>query len=212
MQKTIWSSPWLTRLVFVLCLLPLAWLAWRWWHNDLGINRIEFVARYTGRWTLRILLATLAITPLRRIPGLNPLIRFRRMIGLFACFYGTLHALHYFGIDVQWNLQTIKEDLTYRRFFIAGAIALGLMIPLAATSFDRAIRWMGGKRWQLLHRLVYVSAIAAIVHYWWQGKVGTQTPQLYAAILVALLGIRVVLAMRKRFRNASRPAPPAGVR
>jgi len=209
MKKSLWSSPWLSRIAFVLCLLPLAWLAWRWWHNDLGINRIEFVARYTGRWTLRILLASLAITPLRRIPGLSPLIRFRRMLGLFAFFYGTLHAFHYFGIDVQWNFQTIVEDLTYRRFFIAGAISLALMVPLAATSFDKAIRWIGGKRWQLLHRLVYISAIAAIVHFWWQGKVGTQTPQLYAAILTVLLAIRVVLWIAKGAQNRQRQAPAA---
>ncbi len=204
-KQNILTSPWLPRLLFVVGLLPLAWLAWRWWHNDLGINRIEFVARYTGRWTLRILLASLGITPLRRIPGLFPLLRLRRMLGLFAFFYGSLHALHYFGIDVQWNLRTITEDLTFRRFFIAGGIALGLMIPLAATSFNRAVRWMGGARWQLLHRLVYISAIAAVVHYWWQGKVGTQTPQIYAAILALLLAIRFVFWLTRKFR----PAAPA---
>ncbi len=209
MKKNLWASPWLWWLVFLACLAPLAWLAWRWSHNDLGINRIEFVARYTGRWTLRILLASLAITPLRRLPGLSPLIRFRRMIGLFAFFYGSLHALHYFGIDVQWNWQTITEDLTYRRFFIAGALALGLMIPLAATSFDQSIRWLGGKRWQRLHRLVYISAMAAVVHFWWQGKVGTQTPQLYAAILIALLAIRVVFSISKRMRAGPKVPLPA---
>ncbi|MEO8026918.1 MAG: hypothetical protein ABI823_10605, partial [Bryobacteraceae bacterium] len=107
MKKNILYSPWLPRILFVICLLPLAWLAWLWWHNDLGINRIEFVARYTGRWTLRLLLATLAITPLRLIPKLGPLLRFRRMLGLFTFFYGCLHALHYFGVDVQWNWGTI---------------------------------------------------------------------------------------------------------
>jgi sulfoxide reductase heme-binding subunit YedZ len=204
MKKSLWSSPWLTRLVFLLCLAPLASLAWRWWTDDLGINRLEFVARYTGSWTLNFLLASLAITPLRRIPGLNPLIRFRRMLGLFAFSYGMLHALHYFALDAQWNWSVIREDLTIRRFFVAGMVALSLMAPLAATSFDKAIRWMGGKNWQRLHRLVYLSAVAAVIHYLWQGKVATDTPQMYAAILGVLLLFRIAFAVSKRIRSRRR--------
>lgn len=192
---------WLKRIVFLACLAPALWLAWKWYQDDLGINRIEYVARYTGRWTLRLLLATLAITPLRRIPGLRSLIQVRRMVGLFTFFYGLGHGLHYFAIDAQWDLLVLSEDLTYRRFFIAGAISLLLMAPLAATSFTRAIRWMGGRRWQLLHRLIYPSAIAAIVHYLWQAKGINLTPLYYAGVLALLLSWRVVFFALNRLRK-----------
>jgi methionine sulfoxide reductase heme-binding subunit len=188
----IWNSRYTKIAVFLVCLWPLAELAWRWHTNALGINRIETVARFTGNWTLRFLLLSLCITPLRRIPGQSGLIRFRKMLGLYAFFYGTLHGLHYFAIDVQWNMEIIREDLTYRRFFIAGMVSLGLMAPLAATSFPAAIRWMGGKNWQRLHRLVYVSAIAGVVHFFWQGKAALWTPIYYGAFLGVLLGYRVV--------------------
>jgi len=195
-------SSWLKTVVFLACLAPALWLAWKWYQDDLGINRIENVARYTGRWTLHLLLASLAITPLRRIPGLRSLIRVRRMVGLFTFFYGVGHGLHYFAVDAQWDLLVITEDLTYRRFFIAGAIALLLMAPLAATSFNRSIRWMGGKRWQLLHRLVYLSAISAIIHYVWQAKGINLTPLYYAGVLAVLLAARVVFFAQKRLRRS----------
>ena len=188
----IWTNRFAKPAVFLLCLMPLANLAWRWYASELGINRIETVARFTGNWTLRLLLLSLCITPLRRLPGLGGLIRFRRMIGLFAFFYGTLHALHYFGLDVQWNTEIIWEDLTTRRFFIAGILALALMAPLAATSFNAAIRWMGPKRWQLLHRLAYVSAAAGVVHFFWQGKAALWTPIYYGFFLGVLLLYRIV--------------------
>jgi methionine sulfoxide reductase heme-binding subunit len=187
----IWNSRYAKPVVFLLCLVPLALLAWRWHANELGINRIETVARYTGNWTLRFLLLSLCITPLRRLPGQSGLIRFRRMIGLFAFFYGILHALHYYGVDVQWDIGIIKEDLTTRRFFIAGMSGLALMVPLAATSFQASIRWMGGKRWQLLHRLAYVSAMAGVVHFFWQGKAALWTPIYYGAFLAVLLLYRL---------------------
>ena len=194
----MWKTRWPNRIVFVLCLLPLVWLGWKWYQHDLGVNQIETVARFTGRWTLRLLLLSLAITPLRRLRGLNNLIRFRRMLGLFTFFYGCLHGLHYFALDAQWNWTVIREDLTFRRFFIAGFVALMLMVPLAATSFNAAIRWMGGKRWQALHRLVYLSAIVGLVHYVWQFKAITPTPILYGLILGLLLFYRVVAAIAKR--------------
>jgi sulfoxide reductase heme-binding subunit YedZ len=203
----MWKSRWLSALVFLLCLAPLLWLIWRWQTNQLGINSIEFVSRYLGRWTLRLLLITLAITPLRRLPHLSPLIRFRRMVGLFTFFYGCLHGWHYFARDAQWHMEIIVEDLTYRRFFIAGALALLLMAPLAVTSFDAAVRWMGGKRWQRLHRLIYVSAASGVVHYAWQGKGITATPVFYGAILVLLLAIRVGLAIQRRGRLARARIP-----
>lgn len=194
----IWKSPWYPRVVFALCLVPLAWLGWRWWHHDLTANRVEFVARFLGIWALRFLLLTLAITPWRRIPGLGGLMRIRRMLGLFTFFYGFLHALHYFALDVQWNMQLIDEDLTSRRFFIAGAVAFVLLIPLALTSTDRSIRWMGGRNWRRLHRLVYLAAAIAVVHYVWQGKGLTLSALEYAAALVVLLIVRVALAVAKR--------------
>jgi len=196
----IWNSRFAKPAVFLLCLLPLIHLGWRFYGNELGINRIEAVARFTGDWTLRFLLLSLCITPLRRLPGQSGLLRFRRLIGLFAFFYGTLHALHYFGIDVQWNTEIIWEDVTTRRFFIAGMISLTLMAALAATSFNRAIRWIGGKRWQLLHRLVYVSAAAGVVHFFWQGKAALWTPIYYGLFLGMLMIYRFGywVAQRKR--------------
>lgn len=196
-SKSVWASPWLKAGVLLLCLAPLLVLAWLWWNERLGFNRVEYVARYTGIWTLRFLLLTLAITPLRRLPGLGNLIRFRRMFGLVTFFYACLHGLHYFALDVQWNWQVIQEDLTIRRFFIVGFAALVLMIPLAATSFNGAIRWMGGRRWQLLHRLVYVSAILGVIHYSLQGKSIVITPLVYGAILLFLLMARVVFFLEK---------------
>ena len=193
-----WNSRYAKPVVFLLCLVPLALLAWRWQHNELGINRIETVARYTGNWTLRFLLLSLCVTPLKRLPGQSGVARLRRMLGLFAFFYGCLHALHYYGLDVQWNLDIIKDDLTTRRFFIAGMAGLGLMVPLALTSFQAAIRWLGGKRWQLLHRLAYVSAIAGVVHFFWQGKAALWTPIYYGMFLGVLLLYRVVYGLRGR--------------
>ncbi|MBL8237637.1 MAG: sulfoxide reductase heme-binding subunit YedZ [Bryobacterales bacterium] len=190
-MNRIWNSRFAKPAVFSLCLLPLLVLAWRWQANELGINRIETVARFSGNWTLRLLLASLCITPLRRLPGQSGLIRFRRMTGLFAFFYAALHALHYYAIDVQWNAEIIWEDLRIRRFFIAGMLSLLLMVPLAATSFQAAIRWMGGKRWQLLHRLAYLSAVAGVVHFFWQGKAALWTPIYYGIFLGALLLYRV---------------------
>jgi sulfoxide reductase heme-binding subunit YedZ len=192
------SHPLTRLLVFLLCLLPLADLAWRLHTNSLGINRIETVARFTGNWTLRFLLLSLAITPLRRLPSLNPLIRFRRMLGLFAFFYGSLHALHYFGIDVLWDMEIIREDLTARRFFIAGALSLLLMLPLAATSSNAAIRALGGRNWQRLHRLAYPAAAAGVVHFFWQGKAALWTPIYYGAVLAVLLAYRVGYWLHKR--------------
>jgi len=197
-SQTFWRSRWLKPAVLLLCLTPLFVLAWLWWNHRLGFNRVEYVARYTGIWTLRFLLLTLAITPLRRLPGLANLIRFRRMLGLVTFLYGCLHGLHYFALDVQWDWRTIQEDLTIRRFFIVGFTALLLMAPLAATSFNAAIRWMGGRRWQLLHRLVYVSAILGVIHYLLQGKSIVITPVIYGVILAVLLLARVVFWFSKR--------------
>lgn len=186
----IWTHRWSKPVVFGLCLAPLLLLAWRWQNNELGINRIETVARYTGDWTLRFLVGVLCITPLRRLPGQSGLVRFRRMIGLFAFFYGCLHAWHYYAVDVQWNQEILWEDITTRRFFVAGLIGLAVMVPLAATSWAGAIKWMGGKRWQRLHRLVYVAAIAGVIHFYWQGKAALWEPIYWG------MGVGVLLLYR----------------
>lgn len=190
---SFWRIKWLSKALFVICLLPLIYITWLWHGNKLGINQIERVARFTGDWTLRFLLITLAITPLRKIKALAPLGKFRRMLGLFTFFYGCLHMFHYLGVDTQWNWVVIREDLTIRRFFIVGFVALMLMVPLAATSFNAAIRYMGLERWQWLHRLVYVSAVLGVLHYLLQGKTFTETPLIYAGLLAVLLLSRVVL-------------------
>ena len=193
---------WFKTALFIACLSPALYLAWRWHNNDLGINRVEFVARYTGHWTLRLLIATLAISPLRRLPRMNWLIRVRRMLGLFTYGYGLGHGFHYLAIDIQWDWLTLQEDLTYRRFFIAGAIALTLMTPLALTSFSAAIRWMGGRRWRLLHMLIYPAAISASIHYLWQAKGYDMKPLEYACVVWLLLIARVVLYGSKRWKKA----------
>lgn len=177
--------------VFVLCLVPTIVLSWRFQHQQLGFNPLETVARYTGDWTLRFLIAALLITPLRRIPRLNFLIKFRRMLGLFAFFYGTQHFLHYLAVDKIWDWEEIYGDFTMRRFYIFGLIGWLAMLPLAITSFNAAIRWMGGKRWQMLHRLVYVAGLAGVIHYFMQGKAANPEPLIYCAIMVLLLLYRV---------------------
>ena len=189
-MNRIWTHKWSKTVVFALCLAPLVWLGWRWQNNELGINRIETVARYTGDWTLRFLVGVLCITPLRRLPGQSSLIRFRRMLGLFTFFYGCLHAWHYFEVDAQWNKDILWEDLTTRKFFLAGLLGLVVMVPLAATSWAGAIRRLGGRRWQLVHRLVYVAAIAGVVHYYWQGKAALWEPVYWG------VGVGVLLAYR----------------
>lgn len=189
--------------IFVLCLVPLAWLIWRWSQNQLGFNKIEAVARFTGDWTLRFLLLTLTITPLKRIRGWGQLQLYRRMLGLFAFFYGTLHFLHYIAVDKEWDLMGLVEDFTFRRFFIAGLVAWALMIPLAATSTNAAIRKLGAKRWQALHRLVYASAILGVIHYYWQAKAIVVEPVYYAVALSVLLLYRVTYSVLKS-RSASR--------
>jgi len=203
MQKNPLTNIWMRRFVFLLCLMPLVWLAWRWYNHDMTANPREFGARYTGRWTMRMLLISLAITPARRIPGLNPLIGYRRMMGLYAFFYGVLHFLHYVVIDLQFDWSVLQEDLTFRRFFIAGAIALSLMVPLAVTSTNGWIRRLG-KNWARLHKLVYVSLIVACVHYIWQWK-GISIPVLYyPGYALLLLLARVMMAANKRWQAQRR--------
>lgn len=184
-------------------------LIWRWQHNELGINWIEKAQHITGDWTLRFLLFTLCISPLRKIPALNGLIRYRRMLGLYAFFYGCLHFVVYLWYDKALIWSVIREDFTTRRFYFAGLISFLLMLPLAVTSTSGWIRRLGGKSWQRLHRLIYFAAFAGVVHYYWQGKSIVREPVLYAIALFILLAIRVVLGLIKR-RSAGRVAGAPG--
>ena len=190
-------------LLFVLCLLPAARLVWLAIAGGLGANPIEFVIRSLGTWTLVLLLATLSVTPLRRLSGWSALIRVRRMLGLFAFFYAILHFLAFFGLDQFFDLRAVIADIAKRPYITVGFTCLLLLIPLAITSTNAMQRRLGGRRWQRLHRLVYVIAIGGVVHYWWLVKKDITQPLLYALVLALLLGMR--LWWRARPVTVSRP-------
>ena len=189
-------------LLFLACLAPLAHLGWRAWHADLTANPIEYITHSTGDWTIRLIVATLAVTPLRKLLHIPALIRYRRMIGLFAFFYGTLHFLTWLCIDKFFQWPEIVKDLSRRPFIIAGFTAFLCMLPLAVTSTAGWIRRLGGKRWQLLHRLIYVTAIAAVTHYYWLVKSDIRLPVLYASLVALELGYRAVVWARARRHRA----------
>ena len=184
-------------IVFAACLVPLARLAWKALNSALGANPIQLITFSTGTWTLVFLLTTLSITPLRKLTKLYWLIQYRRMLGLFAFFHGCLHFLTYIWLDQFFDLHSIYKDVLKRPFITAGFTAFVLMIPLALTSTQWAIRKLG-KRWQVLHRLIYVSAIAGVVHYIWLVKKDVRTPVMYAIILGALLLYRVIVLLLPR--------------
>ena len=190
-MNAILTSKWTKVFVFILCLLPLGLLVWRAAHADLGANPIEFITHTTGDWTLRFLIFTLAITPLRKILHLPQLIRFRRMLGLFAFFYACLHFSTWIGLDKFFNWAEMWKDVQKRRFITVGFTGFVLMIPLALTSTAGWIRRLGGKRWQMLHRAIYLSAIAGVIHYYWLVKSDTRKPLRYAFIVGILLAWRL---------------------
>jgi sulfoxide reductase heme-binding subunit YedZ len=185
--------------VFAVSLLPLAWLVWGAVANTLGANPAEALIRATGDWTLRFLCLTLAVTPVRRLTGYGRILRYRRMLGLFTFFYGVLHMLCYASFDMGFDVAEIADDIAERPFILVGFTALMLMVPLAATSFNRAIRALGAARWQLLHRLVYAVAIAGLLHFWWMraGKNDFGEPLVYVVIVGVLLALRVYWAYGK---------------
>jgi sulfoxide reductase heme-binding subunit YedZ len=201
---------WFKVAVFIACLAPLAQLGWRAYAGNLGANPIEAITHATGDWTLRFLLITLGITPLRKLTRQLWLIRFRRMLGLFAFFYGVLHFLTYVWLDKFFDLHEMLADVAKRRFITAGFTAFLLLIPLAITSTSGWIRRLGGRRWNLLHRLIYFSAVAGVVHYIWLVKADLRKPLQYAFVLAILLGYRLVVwlapAARKSVPIASGPA------
>lgn len=189
--------------VFILYLLPLAWLVFATATDQLGANPAEALIRETGSWTLRALCIVLAVTPIRVISSTPQLARFRRMLGLFVFFYGVLHLLTYSWFDMGFDVPDIIKDIIKRPFILVGSLALLLLAVQAATSFNRAIKALGGKRWQLLHRTVYVVAGLAILHFFWMrsGKNNFAEVAVYAAILSALLGWRAWHALSKRKRT-----------
>jgi sulfoxide reductase heme-binding subunit YedZ len=191
--------------VFAASLVPLGLLVRGALSNLLGANPIEAVTHTTGDWTLRFLLLTLAVTPVRWVTGWNPLARFRRMLGLFAFFYGALHLLTYVVLDKFFAWHEILLDVLHRRFILVGALAFAVLVPLAATSTAGMVRRMGFRPWQALHRLIYVSAVAGVVHYWWLVKADITKPRMYAVVLGALLTVRLAVAWRRRATARVRP-------
>ncbi len=189
-------------LLFALCLVPAGILAWKGFHQDLGANPIEYITHATGLWTLRFLLLTLAVTPARWLLRRPGLIRYRRMLGLFAFFYGCLHLLTYVWLDKFFDVPEMLKDVAKRPFITAGFTAYVLLVPLAVTSTAGWIRRLGGRRWRALHRLVYVSAAAGAAHYWWLVKSDVRRPVAYATILALLLSARVVRASYNSRRGA----------
>jgi sulfoxide reductase heme-binding subunit YedZ len=191
--------------IFLACLAPLASLAWRAFHAELGANPIEAITHSTGTCTLVFLLITLSVTPLRKLTRQYWLINLRRMFGLFSFFYGCLHLTTYVWLDKFFDVHEMLADIAKRRFITAGLAGFVLMIPLAVTSTKGWIRRLGGKRWQALHRLIYLSAAAGVVHYIWLVKADLRSPLRYAFVLLVLLTYRIVASI------ASRTKPGAGV-
>ena len=184
--------------VFFLALLPLLWISWVAFHNTLGANPVERVIHFTGLWTLYFLLITLSITPLRRLLGWNALLRIRRMLGLFAFFYGTLHLLSYAGIDQWFTWQAIIHDIVKHPYILIGVSGYVLMLPLDLTSNAWAVSKLKA-RWKQLHRLAYVVPALGVLHFAWLVKKDMNEPLLYGALLLVLLALRLPLFSQWRF-------------
>ena len=191
-MPSLLANKWTKVPVFLLCLVPLGILVWSALTGNLGANPVEFIQHATGDWTLRFLVFTLSITPLRKLLKLPDLIRFRRMLGLFAFFYACLHFLTYLGPDQSFDLSAIWKDVAKRPFVTVGFTAFVLLIPLALTSTAGWIRRLGGRRWQMLHRAIYISAICGVIHYYWLVKSAVLRPLTYGAIVAVLLLWRLV--------------------
>src|SRR4029077_707227 len=185
-------------IVFLVCLIPFAQLAYNAYRGDLGVNPIEFITHFTGDWVLIFLLATLSVTPLKKISGWNAIIKFRRMLGLFAFFYALLHFSTYMVLDHFFDFQGIVKDIIKRPYVTEDFTGFVLMIPLAITSTAAMIRKLR-RRWQQLHRLVYLAAIAGVVHFYWLGKADVVRPIQYGAVLALLLGYRLVMIWAQRW-------------
>src|SRR5436305_7766913 len=190
-------------------LVPLALMSWDWYHGQLGANPVEFLTRTTGMLTIVFLLLSLAVTPLRKVTSLQWLIQFRRMLGLYAFFYGFLHLTTYIWFDRSFNLKSTVQDIYARPFIAIGMLSFFLMIPLAITSTKGWIKRLGGKRWAFLHKLVYVSAIGGVVHFWMLVKSDVRLPIKFAFALAILLGARFVISNMKKKPPARTIVPTA---
>ncbi len=189
-------------LVHLACLAPIAWLAWGLVQDRLGADPVQSVTHATGFGALRLLVLSLAISPVRKLlPGLSWLIRFRRLLGLYAFFYASLHLAIYIGLYAQFSWATIADDIRQRPYIWAGFTAWLILVPLAATSTAWSIRRLGGKPWQRLHSLVYLAAVAGVVHYWWIVKTGVRTPLTVTVVLGVLLAARPLLKWRQGRRS-----------
>jgi methionine sulfoxide reductase heme-binding subunit len=197
-MRAILVSKWTKVAVFLICLIPFADLLWRFIKGDLGINPVETLQHGTGDWTIRFIVFTLCITPFRKLFKLPDLIRFRRMLGLFAFFYVSLHFLTYLGPDQSFDLSGMWKDVAKRPFITVGFAAFVSLIPLAITSTAGWIRRIGGKRWQMLHRLIYFAAVCGVVHYYWLVKSDVRKPLFYGALVAILLLFRLVDWLFKR--------------
>jgi sulfoxide reductase heme-binding subunit YedZ len=188
-RKLVWIGS--KSVLWLLCLAPAFLLVWRGFHNGLGANPVEYITHKTGDWTLRFILITLAITPARRLLKQPQLVRFRRLFGLFAFFYACLHFLTWFWLDKSLDPAEMWKDVVKRPFITVGFLGFVSLIPLAVTSTAGWIRRLGGKNWQRLHRLVYLTGAAGVVHYYWLVKSDVRLPVLYGAILAVLLAFRL---------------------
>lgn len=197
-----------TKLVFFAnALVPLVLLLWDLYHHKVGANPQEFAIRTTGMLTLVFLTLTVAITPLRKTFGANSLVKLRRMVGLFAFFYGSLHLLAYIWLDRLFNLLSVTQDVARRPFILAGMTGFLLMLPLAITSTNKMVKRLGGKRWALLHRLVYLAVVAGVLHFWLLVKSDTRLPLTFAFIVGVLLAHRLLV----KYVPAQPPAANAGL-
>lgn len=195
------SAPALGRLkvvLFIACLYPLTRLVLLGFTGGLGANPVEFIQRSTGTWALVFLCITLGVTPLRRLTGWQWLLRLRRMLGLYAFFYGCLHITTYLWLDQSFDLAAIVKDIAKRPFITMGFLAFALMVPLAVTSTDDMVKRLGARRWQRLHRAVYVIVVAGVIHYWWLVKKDITQPLIYAVIVSLLLLARIAYLLSRR--------------
>jgi methionine sulfoxide reductase heme-binding subunit len=208
--RALLTSKWTKVAIFLICLIPFADLVWRSIHSELGANPVEFLQHATGDWTLRFLIFTLCITPFRKLFNLPDLIRFRRMLGLFAFFYVCLHFITYLGPDQQFDLAGMWKDVAKRPFITVGFTAFVLLIPLAITSTAGWIRRLGGKRWQMLHRSIYFAAVLGVIHYYWLVKSDVREPLSYGTLVAILLLWRLgTWFSRRRTKSTVRATAPS---
>jgi methionine sulfoxide reductase heme-binding subunit len=206
-MNALLANRWTKVAVFLLCLVPFFILGWRGLHGNLTANPIEFITHWTGDWTLRFLLITLCVTPLRKLANLPNLIKIRRMLGLFAFFYVCLHFLiTYLWFDKFFDWREIAKDIVKRPYITVGFAGFVMLVPLAITSTWGWVRRLGGKRWQRLHRLIYFITLAGVIHYYWLVKSDVRLPLMYGAMLTVLMLYRAVIWLRKRPVNKPQPA------